>query len=60
MWSLLNRKCGLTKGRNGRVKWARDILLAIQNELTNPNAVKIDTHSVRRYSNQSLKMNDTK
>jgi len=48
VWSLLNRKCGLTKGRNGRVKWARDILLAIQNELTNSNADKIDTHSVRR------------
>ena len=33
VWSLLNRKCGLTKGRNSRVKWAKDILLSIQTEL---------------------------
>ena len=38
VWSLLNRKCGLTKSRNNRVKWARDILLSIQNELKNSNA----------------------
>ena len=37
VWSLLNRKCGLTKGRNGRVKWARNILESIQNELKEVN-----------------------
>ena len=37
VWSLLNRKCGLTKGRNGRVKWARDILVSIQDELKKVN-----------------------
>ena len=37
VWSLLNRKCGLTKGRNGRVKWARDILVSIQDELKKTN-----------------------
>ena len=51
VWSLLNRKCGLAKNRNNRVKWARDILLAIQNEISNPSASEMDTDSVRRYSN---------
>ncbi len=39
VWALLNRKCGLTKGRNGRVKRAREILVSIQNELK-----KVDLH----------------
>ena len=34
VWALLNRKCGLTKGRNGRVKKAKEILISIKDELT--------------------------
>ena len=37
VWALLNRKCGLTKGRNGRVKRAREILVSIQDELKKVN-----------------------
>jgi len=33
VWALLNRKCGLTKGRNGRVPKARNILISIQEEI---------------------------
>ena len=37
VWALLNRKCGLTKGRNGRVKKARNILIAIQDDINKIN-----------------------
>ena len=33
VWALLSQKCSLTKSRNRRVKWARDILVSIQDEL---------------------------
>ena len=37
VWALLNRKCGLTKGRNGRGKKARNILIAIQDDINKIN-----------------------
>lgn len=42
VWALLNRKCGLTKGRNGRVKKARNILISILDDL---NKINLDSKS---------------
>ena len=38
VWSLLSRKCRLTRSRNSRVKWAKDMLMSIQEELMTINS----------------------
>ncbi|SVC63230.1 uncharacterized protein METZ01_LOCUS316084 [marine metagenome] len=38
VWSLLSRKCRLTRSRNNRVKWAKDMLTSIQEKLMTINS----------------------